>query len=188
MYIPNLDAISRYWESLGIPPASPLLSAVILVPMLLTLAHIGPKNPKSGGKAAYDTLIRLYLDRIAPYYPIQTEAFPTETAFIAWLQKSRSRTPILPILLDSRGRQFSSAEFAHWLGARRDQGAQHLVFAIGPPDGWSQPTRETVSGQSGLLLSFGPITLPHELARLVLAEQLYRACTILAGHPYHSGH
>ena len=184
MYIPNLDAISRYWESLGIPPASPLLSAVILVPMLLTLAHIGPKNPKSGGKAAYDTLIRLYLDRIAPYYPIQTEAFPTETAFIAWLQKSRSRTPILPILLDSRGRQLSSAEFAHWLGARRDQGAQHLVFAIGPPDGWSQPTRETAS----LLLSFGPITLPHELARLVLAEQLYRACTILAGHPYHTGH
>ena len=160
--------------------------------MLLTLAHIGPKTPKSGDKAHYDTLTRLYLDRIAPYHPIQTEAFPTEAAFLAWLQKSRSRTPILPILLDSRGRQLSSTEFAHWLGARRDQGAQHLVFAIGPPDGWSPPARETVSGQpglqSGLLLSFGPITLPRELARLVLAEQLYRACTILAGHPYHSGH
>ena len=160
--------------------------------MLLTLAHIGPKAPKSGDKAAYDTLTRLYLDRIAPYYPVQTEAFPTEASFLAWLQKSRSRTPILPILLDSRGRQLSSTELAAWLGARRDQGAQHLVFAIGPPDGWSQPARETVSGQPslqpGLLLSFGPITLPHELARLVLAEQLYRACTILAGHPYHSGH
>ena len=160
--------------------------------MLLTLAHIGPKTPKSGDKAAYDTLTRLYLDRIAPYYSIQAEIFPAEAAFLTWLQKSRSRTPILPILLDSRGRQLSSTELATWLGARRDQGAQHLVFAIGPPDGWSQPTRETVSGQpgfqSGLLLSFGPITLPHELARLVLAEQLYRACTILAGHPYHSGH
>ena len=153
--------------------------------MLLTLVHIGPKAPKSGDKAAYDTLTRLYLDRIAPYYPIQTEAFPAEPAFLAWLQKSRSRTPILPVLLDSRGRQLSSTEFAAWLGARRDQGAQHLVFAIGPPDGWSPPARET---QSRLLLSFGPITLPHELARLVLAEQLYRACTILAGHPYHSGH
>jgi len=156
--------------------------------MLLTLAHIGPKATKSGDKAHYDSLTRLYLDRVAPFYPIQTEAFPTEVAFLAWLQKSRSRTPILPILLDSRGRQLSSSEFAHWLGARRDQGTQHLVFAIGPPDGWSQSARETVSGQPGLLLSFGPITLPHELARLVLAEQLYRACTILAGHPYHSGH
>jgi 23S rRNA (pseudouridine1915-N3)-methyltransferase len=156
--------------------------------MLLTLAHIGPKAPKSGDKAHYDTLTRLYLDRIALYYPIHTEAFPAEAAFLAWLQKSRSRAPIRPILLDSRGRQLSSTELANWLGARRDQGAQHLVFAIGPPDGWSQPARETVSGQSGLLLSFGPVTLPHELARLVLAEQLYRACTILAGHPYHSGH
>ena len=152
--------------------------------MLLTLAHIGPKAPKFGDKAAYDTLTRLYLDRIALYYPIQTEIFPTEVAFLTWLQKSRSRTPILSTLLDSRGRQLSSTEFATWLAARRDQGAQHLVFAIGPPDGWSPAARET----AGLLLSFGPITLPHELARLVLAEQLYRACTILAGHPYHSGH
>jgi 23S rRNA (pseudouridine1915-N3)-methyltransferase len=156
--------------------------------MQLTLAHIGPKSFKSGDKSHFDALARLYLDRINPYYPIQTEAFPTEAAFLAWLQKSRSRTPILPILLDSRGRQLSSTEFAAWLGARRDQGLQHLVFAIGPPDGWSVSTRDAVSGQSGLLLSFGPITLPHELARLVLAEQLYRACTILAGHPYHSGH
>ena len=158
--------------------------------MQLTLAHIGPKSPKSGDKSHFDSLTRLYLDRINPYYPIQTEAFPTEVAFLAWLQKSRSRTPIFPILLDSRGRQLSSTEFATWLGSRRDQGVQHLVFAIGPPDGWSASTRDVVSapGQPGLLLSFGPITLPHELARLVLAEQLYRACTILAGHPYHSGH
>jgi 23S rRNA (pseudouridine1915-N3)-methyltransferase len=156
--------------------------------MQLTLAHIGPKSPKSGDKAAFETLIRLYLDRIAPYYPIQPEVFPTEAAFLAWLQKSRTRTPVFPILLDSRGRQLASTEFAHWLGGRRDQGVQHLVFAIGPPDGWSPSTRESATAQSGLLLSFGPITLPHELARLVLAEQLYRACTILAGHPYHSGH
>lgn len=163
--------------------------------MLLTLAHVGPKSPKSGDKAAYDTLTRLYLDRIAPYYPIQSEAFPAEAPFLAWLQRPRpsakaTRTPALAILLDSRGRQLSSTEFAAWLGARRDQGIQHLVFAIGPPDGWSPSARNAIAtpGQPGLLLSFGPITLPHELARLVLAEQLYRACTILAGHPYHSGH
>ena len=61
---------------------------------------------------------------------------------------------------------------------------EHIVLAIGPADGWSAPARARAS----LLLSFGPITLPHELARVVLAEQLYRALTILAGHPYHSGH
>ena len=158
--------------------------------MHLTLAHIGPKLPKAGAKAAYDTLTRLYLDRINPYYPIQTEAFPTEGAFLAWLARhagplAKTRTAALVVLLDSRGRALASSEFAQWLGTRRDQGAQHIVFAIGPPDGWSPATTSTLAT---LVLSFGPITLPHELARLVLAEQLYRACTILAGHPYHSGH
>jgi 23S rRNA (pseudouridine1915-N3)-methyltransferase len=158
--------------------------------MLLTLAHIGPKSPKTGDKAAYETLTRLYLDRIQPYIPAHPETFPTEAAFLTWLTrpKTSTRVPILTVFLDSRGRQLSSRELATWLGARRDQGSQHIVFAIGPPDGWSETTRELASAQSGLLLSFGPITMPHELARLVLAEQLYRACTILAGHPYHSGH
>ncbi|WP_263355848.1 23S rRNA (pseudouridine(1915)-N(3))-methyltransferase RlmH [Acidicapsa ligni] len=152
--------------------------------MQLTLAHIGPKQAKSGPKSGYDSLTRLYLDRIAPYNPIQSEAFPTETAFLAWLGKQHTRVPALPILLDRQGKQLSSSELAHWLGSRRDQGAQHLIFAIGPPDGWS----DAALAQAHFKLSFGPITLPHELARLVLAEQLYRACTILSGHPYHSGH
>jgi 23S rRNA (pseudouridine1915-N3)-methyltransferase len=156
--------------------------------MLLTLAHIGSKSGKSGPKAHYETLTRLYLDRITPYHPCIAEAFPTESGFLVWFQRQHSRTPALPVLLDSRGRQLSSTEFATWLGARRDQGARHIVFAIGPPDGWSQAAHDAVLTQSGIALSFGPITLPHELARLVLAEQLYRACTILAGHPYHSGH
>lgn len=157
--------------------------------MLLTLAYIGPKSAKSGDKSHYDALTRLYTERIQPYYPNQTEAFPTEAAFLARLERQRGRTPALPVLLDSRGRQLSSTGLADWLGARRDRGTQQIVFAIGPADGWSAAAREAAqSGQSGMLLSFGPITLPHELARLVLAEQLYRACTILAGHPYHSGH
>jgi 23S rRNA (pseudouridine1915-N3)-methyltransferase len=156
--------------------------------MQFTLAHIGPKAPKSGLKAHYDALTRLYLDRLQPYHPTQPEAFPSEAAFLAWLarptQAGKSRTPLLLVLLDSRGRALSSPELATWLGARRDQGTQHIVFAIGPPDGWSPEALAHAAFQ----LSFGPITLPHELARLVLAEQLYRACTILAGHPYHSGH
>jgi 23S rRNA (pseudouridine1915-N3)-methyltransferase len=157
--------------------------------MLLTLAHIGPRTSKSGPKASFETLTHLYLDRIQPYIPIQSETFPTESAFLTWLSRpansgKAARLPALPILLDSRGRQLSSTDFATWLGSRRDQGAQHIVFAIGPADGWSEQARN----EANLLLSFGPITMAHELARLVLAEQLYRACTILAGHPYHSGH
>jgi 23S rRNA (pseudouridine1915-N3)-methyltransferase len=156
--------------------------------MLLTVAHIGPKSGKSGAKSQYESLTRLYIDRITSYIPCQTEAFATEATFLAWLTrpKQAGRIPALPVLLDSRGRQLSSTEFAAWLGARRDQGIQHIVFAIGPADGWSSAAVET--SKSGLLLSFGPITMAHELARLVLAEQLYRACTILSGHPYHSGH
>jgi len=157
--------------------------------MQLTLAHIGPKFAKSGPKSNYESLTRLYLDRIAPYHPIQSEAFSAESAFLAWLACPKqsgkaARLPAIPVLLDSRGKQLASTEFAHWLGSRRDQGAQHIVLAIGPADGWSPTARQAAA----LLLSFGPITMAHELARLVLAEQLYRACTILAGHPYHSGH
>lgn len=156
--------------------------------MQLTVAHIGPKSSKPGAKSHYDALTRLYIDRTTPYIPCQTEAFATEAAFLAWLThpKQPGRVPALPVLLDSRGRQFSSTEFAAWLGARRDQGIQHIVFAIGPADGWS-PTAIDIA-KIGLQLSFGPITMAHELARLVLAEQLYRACTILSGHPYHSRH
>jgi 23S rRNA (pseudouridine1915-N3)-methyltransferase len=58
------------------------------------------------------------------------------------------------------------------------------VLAIGPADGWSAEARQ----RADLLLSLGRMTLPHQLARVVLAEQVYRAFTILAGHPYHSGH
>ena len=78
----------------------------------------------------------------------------------------------------------TSEVFASWLGKRRDDGAQHIVFAIGPASGWSEAARE----QAQLLLSLGPLTMAHALARLVLAEQLYRAFTILSGHPYHAGH
>jgi 23S rRNA (pseudouridine1915-N3)-methyltransferase len=150
----------------------------------LTLAHIGSRKRDASAKSGYESLTQLYVDRIQPYMPIKGEIFATESAFFVWLDRQRGRQPALPVLLDSRGKALASTEFAAWLAARRDQGAQHLVFAIGPADGWTDASR----ARATLLLSFGPITMPHELARLVLAEQLYRACTILAGHPYHGGH
>jgi 23S rRNA (pseudouridine1915-N3)-methyltransferase len=103
---------------------------------------------------------------------------------LEWLGRQQSRTPAVAVLLDSRGRQMTSEAFADWLGARRDEGAQHIVFAIGPASGWSEAARE----RANLLLSLGPMTMAHSLARLVAAEQLYRAFTILTGHPYHVGH
>ena len=85
------------------------------------------------------------------------------------------------VALDERGRSLSSEAFAQWIAERRDGGAKTLAFLIGGPDGHSTEALKPAT----LKLSLGTMTLPHGLARVVLAEQLYRAATILAGHPYH---
>jgi 23S rRNA (pseudouridine1915-N3)-methyltransferase len=126
----------------------------------------------------------LYLKRIAPFAKIQAVAFRDEEALFAFVARQRARTPAWLVLLDSRGEALSSEELAALLRARRDAGQQTIVFAIGPASGWS----DRAHSQAQSILSLGRMTLPHELARLVLAEQLYRAFTILAGHPYHTGH
>src|SRR5271165_5268770 len=150
--------------------------------MHLTLAHVGARL--SSKKDEFNVLTQIYLDRCSPCAQCQTEAFRTEDTLLDWLGRLQSRMPAVCVLLDSRGRQLTSEAFAAWLGARRDGGAQHIVFAIGPPSGWSETARE----RAQLLLSLGPMTMAHALARLVVAEQLYRAFTILTGHPYHAGH
>ncbi len=149
--------------------------------MRITLAQIGPRPTAKDG---YNALVRTYLQRCEPLARCQSEDFRTEQALLAWLTRQAARTAPIAVLLDSRGRQMTSAALAAWLGVRRDQGAQHIVFATGPAGGWSDEAR----AQADLLLSFGPMTLAHSLARLVMAEQLYRAFTILTGHPYHTGH
>jgi 23S rRNA (pseudouridine1915-N3)-methyltransferase len=80
-------------------------------------------------------------------------------------------------LLDSGGRQLSSEQLAEWLEERRQAGLD-LCFVVGGPRGLALERCDTK-------LSFGPVTLPHQLARVVLLEQLYRAHKILAGEPYH---
>jgi 23S rRNA (pseudouridine1915-N3)-methyltransferase len=148
----------------------------------LILAHVGPSRlPSKDGFAA---LTASYIERCAPFLSCRAEGFRTEQDLLAWLNRKQGRTPPVAVLLDSRGRQMTSEAFAAWIGERRDQGTQQLVCAIGPADGWSDEARR----RAQLLLSLGPFTMAHALARLVLAEQLYRACTILAGHPYHVGH
>jgi 23S rRNA (pseudouridine1915-N3)-methyltransferase len=85
------------------------------------------------------------------------------------------------VVLDERGKMLTSEAFAEWLRARRDSGASSAAFLIGGPDGHGPAILESAD----LKLSLGPMTLPHGLARVVLVEQLYRAATIIAGHPYH---
>jgi 23S rRNA (pseudouridine1915-N3)-methyltransferase len=85
------------------------------------------------------------------------------------------------ILLDARGKGMTSEDFAEMLGALRDAGTKDLAFVIGGPDGLA-PLPGKKAGRS---LAFGPQTWPHLMVRAMLAEQIYRAMTILAGHPYH---
>jgi 23S rRNA (pseudouridine1915-N3)-methyltransferase len=87
------------------------------------------------------------------------------------------------ICLDRGGDQLGSEEFAQTLAKFRDGGAQGLAFLIGGADGLGL----TASYRANRVLSLGPMTLPHGLVRIVLAEQIYRAETILVGHPYHRG-
>jgi 23S rRNA (pseudouridine1915-N3)-methyltransferase len=131
-------------------------------------------------------IVREYLQRCSGFMRCETEAFRSEKALLEWLGKQRGRTEAAMMMLDGSGRQMSSEELAAWLGKRRDEGAQHVVFAIGPADGWSESARADAKRRGGLL-SLGPMTLAHSLARLVIAEQIYRAVTILTGHPYHRG-
>ena len=85
------------------------------------------------------------------------------------------------IALDPAGRSFSSEAFAEQLARYRDLGADGVAFLIGGPDGLDRQAL----GKFAQAISLGPMTLPHGLVRVVLAEQIYRAATILAGHPYH---
>ena len=170
-------------------------------PMEIHLAALGRRNARRNAPA--EQLLIDYRDRIGHFCRCEIENYLTEEKFFAALERGftglgresgrgsdrrpqdfRRRMNFQLILLDSRGRSFSSEQFAAWLRGQRDQATPRLVFAIGPADGWSDAART----RAGLLLSLGAMTLPHELAAVVLAEQIYRAFTILEGHPYHLGH
>jgi 23S rRNA (pseudouridine1915-N3)-methyltransferase len=149
--------------------------------MKIALTAIAPRRSKD---EATERLFADYVERAGRYMPCESQVFGSEAALLEWLDRQAGRAAAYAILLDSRGQQSTSEEIAATVGRLRDDGTQRVVFAIGPADGWSPAARK----RANLLLSLGRITLPHQLARVVLAEQVYRALTILAGHPYHSGH
>lgn len=119
-------------------------------------------------------LVARYEKRIA--WPVKFTELP-ETGGKVTDPASPHRT----VLLDERGRDLTSREFATILERWRDEGMREARFVLGAADGHSREERE----DADLLLAFGKATWPHLLARAMLAEQLYRATTIVAGHPYH---
>ena len=125
-----------------------------------------------------------YIARAQHYEPCSLQVFAREATLLEAVERLSGRSRALAILLNSRGQSLSSRKFATLLGTFRDSGQQQIVACVGPPDGWSRDAEE----RADLMLSLGPMTLPHALAQAVLAEQIYRALTILAGHPYHCGH
>ncbi len=131
-----------------------------------------------------DALTVEYLNRSNHLCPIEASSFPTEAALLAFAERQPQRPAATLLLFDSRGDTLTSEQFAQLLGRLRDTATTRVLLAIGPADGWSQ----TALSRAHRVLSLGRMTLPHELARVVVAEQVYRALTILAGHPYHSGH
>ena len=146
--------------------------------MRLRVAWVGKSKD-----AAIQSLGGEYLKRLQRYIPTEASETASEQALLKLSDKGGRTSPVL-VLLDSRVKQFSSEELATLLREHQDRGTQELIFAIGPADGWSPEALK----RSNLTLSLGRMTLPHELARVVLLEQLYRGFTILAGHPYHSAH
>src|SRR5580698_2750954 len=141
---------------------------------------------------AIQSLTDEYLKRISRYVPVEGLALRDEAALLqmcgrAPLAKTSITTNAVKstlVLMDSRGKQFSSEEFARFLGDYQDRNPLPLVLAVGPADGFSEAARSAAQHT----ISLGTMTLPHELARVVLLEQVYRAFTIVKGHPIIRGH
>lgn len=147
--------------------------------MKLRIAWIGKtKEP------AIQSLTDEYLKRLSRYADTQGIALKDESALLKLCGRDARSVKHTLVLLDSRGKQLSSDEFAEYLGNYQDRNPLPLLFAVGPANGFTAETRQ----EANLLLSLGKMTVAHELARVVLLEQLYRAFTILKGHPYHLGH
>jgi len=136
---------------------------------------------------AIRTLTEEYLTRISRYVEVEGIAVRDEAAVLAIAGRagaSKGGAKSTLFLMDSGGKELSSEQFAKVLGDYQDRNPLPLVFAIGGADGFSDQAKAAAQQ----VISLGKMTLAHELARVVLLEQVYRAFTILKGHPYHSGH
>jgi len=126
------------------------------------------------GRSPEAELIDRYAKRIA--WPFKVTELPDNGGTIP-----PPLSPHRDVLLDERGRQMTSEEFAALLGRWRDDGVREARFLIGAADGHGDVARD----KADLLIAFGAMTWPHMIARAMLVEQLWRATSIIAGHPYH---
>ncbi len=141
------------------------------------------------------TLFKMYMDRLEALgkglalIPVPVDELPESRASNPRTRKDDEASRLLKvtagadirIVLDERGKALTSAQFADLIVGHRDDGVRILAFLAGGADGHGLAVQKAAR----LAISLGKMTLPHGLARIVLAEQLYRAATIIAGHPYH---
>ena len=128
-------------------------------------------------RAEMRVVIDDYIKRISRQSPVEVTEVRDGEAAIKKLDTDRAATVVL---LDAAGKNLDSNVFARWLGELRDRGTRELIFVCGDADGFPAALRERVSQK----VSLSPMTYSHELARAMLAEQLYRAFAILSGSPY----
>jgi 23S rRNA (pseudouridine1915-N3)-methyltransferase len=128
-------------------------------------------------RAELRALLEDYLTRIRHHAEVERVELRDAPAAVHKLKVGPAATVVL---LDAAGHLFTSAQFASWLAERRDRGTRELVFLCGDAEGFPTALREKAT----VKLSLSTLTFSHELARVMLAEQLYRAFTLLAGHPY----
>ena len=147
--------------------------------MKLRIAWIGKTK-----NAAIQSLTDEYLKRLLQYGEVTGAPLKDEAAVLKFSGRDGRGARARLVVADSRGQQLSSEELAAFLRDHQDRNPLPLVFAIGGANGFAGDTLR----QADFTLSLGKMTLAHELARVVLLEQLYRAFTILKGHPYHLGH
>ena len=124
-----------------------------------------------------NAILQDYVKRISRSCPIEINEVRDGAAAVKRLDADRAATALL---LDAGGKPFDSEALAKWLGDQRDRGTREIIFVCGDADGFPQELRSRVTQK----ISLSPMTYSHELARVMLAEQLYRAFAILSGSPY----
>jgi 23S rRNA (pseudouridine1915-N3)-methyltransferase len=129
-------------------------------------------------RAEARTLVDDYAGRIKHY--AELEIAELRDARPAALRKLKIDPAATVVLLDAVGKQFTSQQFAKWLGDLREHGAREVIFLCGDAGGFPDALRARAKQR----ISLSTLTMPHEFARVLLAEQIYRAFAILAGHPY----
>ena len=140
--------------------------------MRLRLILLG-KTRRPELRAVFDD----YIERVGRYCPVEVNEVRDDAAAIKKLAAERVA---MAFLLDASGKPQDSESLARWLGEQRDRGTREVVFLCGDAHGFSEPLRKHVTQR----LSLSPMTYSHELARVMLAEQLYRALAVLSGSPY----